>query len=253
MDDIPLLLSDTYPEEVQQLQTKWHFKVCSVEEKTTYALQVEEGRLQLICPQDRGFKPFYVDFSSDVLNYRRKFGGGRRQSIAKAVGLKKGAMPRVLDTTAGFGRDAFILASLGCRVHMLERNPVVAALLEDGLKRASLDSEMETWISQRLSLSCQDILQDQSGLPFSPDVIYLDPMYPPKTKAALVKKDMQILQALVREKTDVDDLFQTVFNMAQDRIVIKRPDYAPYVAAREPDTAIKTKSHRFDIYLRIKS
>ena len=56
--------------------------------------------------------------------------------LAKAVGLKKGACPDVIDCTAGLGRDAFVLASLGCRVVMLERVTVVHALLNDGLAQA---------------------------------------------------------------------------------------------------------------------
>ncbi len=69
--------------------------------------------------------------------HRRKFGGGRGEAVAKAVGIKGDYLPDV-DATAGLGRDAFVLASVGCRVRMLERNPVVAALLDDGPARAML-------------------------------------------------------------------------------------------------------------------
>ncbi len=64
-----------------------------------------------------------------AVGHRRKFGGGKGRAIAKAAGLNKGATPTILDGTAGLGRDAFVLASLGCKVQMVERHPVVAALL----------------------------------------------------------------------------------------------------------------------------
>jgi hypothetical protein len=53
--------------------------------------------------------------------HRRKFGGGRGEAVAKAVGIKGDYLPDVVDATAGLGRDAFVLASVGCRVRMLER------------------------------------------------------------------------------------------------------------------------------------
>ena len=93
-----------------------------------------------------------MDFVEGAVAHRRKFGGGRGQSIAKAVGLKSGAMPTVVDATAGLGRDAFVLASLGCKVTLIERSPVVAALLQDGLARAAQDPEIGPWVSERMHL-----------------------------------------------------------------------------------------------------
>ncbi|HAD42901.1 MAG TPA: 16S rRNA (guanine(1516)-N(2))-methyltransferase, partial [Plesiomonas shigelloides] len=73
-----------------------------------------------------------VDFVGGTMAHRRRFGGGRGEAVAKAVGIKKGYLPDVVDATAGLGRDAFVLASIGCRVRLLERHPVVAALLDGG-------------------------------------------------------------------------------------------------------------------------
>ena len=41
--------------------------------------------------------------------------------IARAIGLNSPTAPHVLDATAGLGGDAFVLASLGCPVTMVER------------------------------------------------------------------------------------------------------------------------------------
>ncbi|MGL9773657.1 MAG: class I SAM-dependent methyltransferase [Sodalis sp. (in: enterobacteria)] len=60
---------------------------------------------------------------------------GAVKAVAKAVGIKGQGLPDVVDATAGLGRDAFVLACLGCRVQMFERHPVMAALLKNGLRR----------------------------------------------------------------------------------------------------------------------
>ena len=83
-----------------------------------------------------GSTAIYVDFVEGELAHRRKFGGGKGQMIAKAVGLNKGFVPTILDATAGLGADAFVLASLGCEVKMIERSPLARLLLADGLERA---------------------------------------------------------------------------------------------------------------------
>ncbi len=130
-----------------------------------------------------------MDFVEGAVAHRRKFGGGRGQSIAKAVGLKSGAMPTVVDATAGLGRDAFVLASLGCKVTLIERSPVVAALLQDGLARAAPGSR-DRLLGQRAHASPAGACGGQpAGVARAAEVIYLDPMFPHKQKSALVKGD----------------------------------------------------------------
>ena len=103
--------------------------------KDCVLLMDEEGlHVQMLHPTV--FK-IQVNFVSSQMEYRRTKGGGRHQLIAKAVGLKPNISPVVIDVTAGLGKDAFVLASLGCHVTMAERNPLVRLLLEDGLRRAS--------------------------------------------------------------------------------------------------------------------
>ena len=117
-----------------------------------FALVLTESRLELRKLDEPKLGAVYVDFVEGAVAHRRKFGGGRGQSIAKAVGLKSGAMPTVVDATAGLGRDAFVLASLGCKVTLIERSPVVAALLQDGLTRAAQDPEIGPWVRERMQL-----------------------------------------------------------------------------------------------------
>ncbi len=102
------------------------------------ALALTTEHLELRKRDEPKLGGIFVDFVGGAMAHRRKFGGGRGEAVAKAVGIKGDYLPDVVDATAGLGRDAFVLASVGCRVRMLERNPVVAALLDDGLRAAML-------------------------------------------------------------------------------------------------------------------
>ena len=190
----------------------------------------------------------FVDFVEGAMAHRRRFGGGRGEAVAKAVGIKSGYLPSVIDATAGLGRDAFVLASVGCHVQMLERHPVVAALLDDGLQRGYQNAEIGGWLRQRLTLIHASSLEALSEIADKPDVVYLDPMYPHKQKSALVKKEMRVFQTLVGADEDADGLLAPARRLAKKRVVVKRPDYAPPLAGVVTQAAVVTKSHRFDIY-----
>ncbi|WP_241622439.1 16S rRNA (guanine(1516)-N(2))-methyltransferase RsmJ [Rosenbergiella australiborealis] len=216
------------------------------------ALVLTAERLELRKRDEPKLGGIYVDFVAGTMAHRRKFGGGRGEAVAKAVGIKGSYFPDVVDATAGLGRDAFVLASLGCRVRMIERHPVVAALLEDGLRRGYLDPEIGEWLQQRLTLIYGTSVQQLTTLTPRPDVVYLDPMYPHRQKSALVKKEMRIFQSLVGADEDADALLTPARCLAKRRIVVKRPDYAPALNGVETSSAVVTKSHRFDIYSSLK-
>ena len=171
------------------------------------------------------------------------------EAISKAIGIKKGNRPNVVDATAGWGRDAFVLATIGCRVHMIERSKVIATLLEDGLRRAEQDEKIGALVKEKISLTFGESHQELRNIPFEPEVIYLDPMYPHKEKSALVKKEMRMLQEVVGQDDDADELLNVSLTIATKRVVVKRPTYADFLGKIKPNTSIKTKKHRFDIYL----
>nr|WP_236261807.1 class I SAM-dependent methyltransferase [Pantoea sp. Aalb] len=217
--------------------------------QSTFSLVMISKYLKLIKYNKSSVISVFVDFVSGSLDYRRRFGGGRSEALAKAVGIKGNYFPSVLDVTAGLGRDSFLLASLGCRVHMLERHPVIAALLYDGLERGYSDPEIGKWLRERLTM-CHCISQNVLiKMKFAPDVIYLDPMYPhSRKKKATVKKEMQVIQELVGLDEDADELIKYAFCLAKKRIVVKRPLYAPPLGGILAQYKITTKKHRFDIY-----
>lgn len=196
--------------------------------------------------------PIRVDFEGGAVAHRRKFGGGSGQMIAKAVGVKASRPLRVFDATAGLGKDAFVLASLGCYVTLSERNPVVAELLADGLERAqhSDDAELRE-IVLRMTLSTGDSL---SGLAAGGeiDIVYLDPMFPDRSKSASVKKDMAAFHQVVGKDGDADGLLPQALAAARYRVVVKRPRKAPFLNEQAPNYQLSGKTSRYDIYVNSK-
>lgn len=246
--DFQLVCEDTARQgQAQELAGRYGFSI-SAADPDQYQLFLTCHHLELRSPEALRFKPLYVEFLEGKAAHRLRFGGGRGQSIARACGLKGGFTPTILDLTAGLGRDAFVLASLGCTVTMVERNPVIAALLEDGIARAEQDSDIGAWVKERLRLvhtSAKDYL---SRTQEEFDVIYLDPMFPDRNKSASVKKEMQVFHDIVGSDSDSAKLLGMAMRHAGRRVVVKRPRLAPTIDGQKPPASIEGKSTRFDLY-----
>ena len=196
-------------------------------------LQVTAEKLVLL---SENFSPLHVDFTPQTLQRRRD--EGKKQGLVRACKPGKGL--RILDATAGWGRDAAVLASFGADVLMLERQPMMAALLSDALAHAD----------NRLQLSLRHIdahsyLQDLPPDEY-PDVIYIDPMHPLRQKSALVKKDMQVLQNLFGADNDAQALIELAKMRVRQRVVVKWPQRLP--ALIPPGFSLDGKTVRFDVY-----
>ncbi len=215
---------------------------------TTYTamLCVTSTRLELVFPQQPHWKPLYVDFINGPLRHRRLYGGGRGQLIARAIGLKKYSHPRVIDLSAGLGRDGFVLADLGCEVVMLERSPIIAALVEDAIARAS----QQQWFQPlKLMLQQSNAAEFLNSLNNKPQIIYYDPMYPPDNKSALAKKEMRMLRQVVGDDKDSPQVLELALQHATHRVVVKRPRHAAAIAGPKPTLSYEGKSSRFDAYV----
>jgi 16S rRNA (guanine1516-N2)-methyltransferase len=167
-------------------------------------------------------------------------------ALAQALGRKT---KTVVDTTAGWGQDSLAMFRMGYEVQCIERSPIMAELLADGFGRLSqLD-----WM-QRLNLSPPKLLTGNAieileQLPFQPDCIYLDPMFPPKRKkSALAKKSIMVLRDLVGDDVDKAQLFAAAFKTAGKRVVVKSPDYAEPLGGK-PNESFHGKLLRYDVYL----
>ncbi|MGB1159293.1 MAG: class I SAM-dependent methyltransferase [Porticoccaceae bacterium] len=218
-----------------------------------FVLHFGSKGLTLMCPESNGFTSVRCDFTSGANRHRMHHGGGNGQAIAKAVGISGKFAPLVLDLTAGMAADAFVLATLGCQIRLLERHPIVYKLLEDGLSRAAVEAETDPQLAailDRINLvkidsGCYLDALEQSDCP---DVIYIDPMFPPRKKSAKVKKTMQAFHKLVGSDDDSAGLLEKSLAKARYRVVVKRPSHADFLACAKPSYSLKGKSTRFDIY-----
>lgn len=208
-----------------------------------YRLVQQQDRLELH-HNSESFKPLYIDFTSGKAKHRRIFSG--KELLAKAVDYKKKQPPTVIDATAGLAKDAFVLASLGCKLIMLERSEIIFQLLANAIERAEKDPETRDIVA-RMQLQLGDAIQLLPGL--AADVIYCDPMYPARNKSALVKKDMRILRDINGADLDCEQLLTTALACDVKRVVVKRPKSAGHLAELPPDFSYNSGKHtRFDIY-----
>lgn len=188
------------------------------------------------------------DFTSGAVRHRFLFGGGRGQALPKAVGLKGGKNPTIVDATAGLGGDAFLLASLGAEVILIERSPEMHKLLEDALARASDAGGDVAEVVSRMTLMFGDAKELLPTL--NPDVVLVDPMHPPRKKSALVKSEMRQIRDIVGTDDDAQDLMKVALATATNRVVLKWPRRAdPMDGIGAPSHQITGKSTRYDVFM----
>jgi 16S rRNA (guanine1516-N2)-methyltransferase len=211
-----------------------------------FALEQHEGRLQLRALHRSAYGGICADWGSAEL--RRRIAGGRRQPLARALGLHKNAGLAVLDANAGLGRDGFVLAALGATVTLVERNPTVLELLGDAHRRALADPILRP-AAERIELVGAEAAALMAG-ERRWDCVYLDPMYPDDGKTALPSKELQILRDLTGGDADAGGLLAPARACARRRVAVKRPPKARWLAGIEPDLSLRSSLLRFDVYLR---
>ena len=195
-----------------------------------------------------GVSKLQVDFVSGAVAHRLRFGGGRGQALAKAMGLRAGKTPTIVDATAGLGRDSFLLASLGAQVTMIERSEKMHVLLAQGMKRASQKGGEFREIVSRMTLLKGDAKDLLVGL--SAEAILIDPMHPPRNNSALVKRELRQVREIVGNDDDASDLVQVALNHAFNRVVVKWPAKAdPIPGIRACSHQIIGKSTRYDVFM----
>jgi len=218
------------------------------DENCSMALMINSNSLELYNRENLNQASIKVDFVSKKNNYRCYHFKKKHEVLYKILGIKNSYFPFILDATAGLGNDSFIFSFLGCKVLMIERHPIAAALLKDGLQRGYKDKKIGSWLKERLHLVIQDSSKMLDMLIPKPDIIYLDPMYPSRHKTSLPKKNMQIFRKLIGYNDDSEKLLNISRKLAKNRIIVKRPFYAKPLSKDKANFVITTKSHRFDIY-----
>lgn len=187
-------------------------------------------------------------FIEGPILHRLKYGKGRGQNLAKAVGMRFNKNRNIIDATAGLGYDSFILASLGAKVTLIERSQKMHELLQNGIDEGkSFGGEIEKIINRMELLfgDSKDILPK-----LTPEVIMIDTMYKDRKKTALVKNNMRIVREIVGPDSDYIDLLKVALNCATNRVVLKQPRYAePIKEIRKCSHQILGKTIRYDIFM----
>lgn len=180
---------------------------------------------------------------------RLKPGCLQRELLVRAARVKGGVRGhRAVDATAGLGEDALLLAAAGFEVRLFECNPVIAALLEDALRRAALVPGLAAVVG-RMQLAGGDSVSALPTLPEQPEVVLLDPMFPARRKSASVKKKFQLLQQLETPCEDEEALMAAAFAAHPRKVVVKRPAKGPHLAGRKPSYTLTGKAIRYDCYV----
>ncbi len=189
-----------------------------------------------------------IDFLSGPVAHRQKFGGGRGQALPRAIGMKTNKHPHVVDATAGLGRDAFLLASLGAHVTLIERSDVIHSALSEAMAHASKNGGEIASIIDRMKLIHGDAITLLPDL--CPSIVLVDPMHPPRHNSALVKQELRLVRDIVGTDDDAVQLMQIALACATERVVLKWPQKArPMADLRAPSHQIAGKSTRYDVFM----
>ncbi len=218
------------------------------------------SRYQLSCDEEGYFlkdrfsrqKPLRASFDNAAFLKRLRGAGRKSELVARAVKVTPGL--RVLDCTAGLGRDSFVLAYLGCHVTLCERSRVMQCLLQDALDRARDHSVLGPSIA-RMQLLADDALKVLSESNTLFDVVYLDPMFPDKQGSAAVKGGMQYLQRFIGPDPDTKRLLTAALRSECDRVVLKRPAYGGDIPdfSESPIHVFKNRNTRYEVYAPVSS
>jgi len=211
--------------------------------------QLIEFQIGLAQPDPPTFN-YYPDFSRGKFGFRLLQPVSLRQDIYRAVGVKPGVRPRILDCNAGLGRDALLFAAAGCAVTSSERHPLLFLALDDALRRCRSSGNKIAPFCAGIDLrfaDAADLLAVSSG--DNVDSVYLDPMFPSREKTAKVKLEAQVLQAYCHDDEDADQLLTLALQKKFKRVCVKRPLHSPYLGNHKPALQYKGKSTRFDVYL----
>lgn len=223
-----------------------------------YILQFSTNKIQLATiekpPLFNNSGPIYCDFAGGTAEYRRTQGKYSRKSpIARAVSVpgKTFEETHVVDATGGLGVDAFTLAFLGFKVTVIERDPIIYTLLQDGYQRGVQCQDTKK-VLERMTLIHSDSFDYFNSVLSRPpsendvDVVFLDPMYPLKDKVALPKKAMMIARRFLPKTSSLEEFIEISRKVSKYKVVLKRPYYEK---SQNPETTTYSgRSTNFEVY-----
>ncbi len=189
-----------------------------------------------------------MELRGDFMRMLPRLRQGRLQQelLVRAARVRGAEAPTAVDCTAGLGEDSLLLAAAGFQVTLFERDETICALLADAIARAAKEPQLVEVVG-RMTLVGGDSIEGLAELGFAPDVVYLDPMFPARTKSAAVKKKFQLLHHLEQPCEEEDALVAAALAAGPRKVVIKRPAKGPQLAGMKPSYSIAGKAVRYDV------
>lgn len=169
-----------------------------------------------------------------------------RELLVRAARVRGVDAPTAVDATAGLGEDALLLAAAGFAVTLCERDAVIAALLRDALQRAAADTRLAETVA-RMTLVEGDAIATLGQLGTSPDLVFLDPMFPERRRHAATNKKLALFQRLERPCEDEEALMRAALAAHPRKVVVKRPLKGPHLAGVKPSSSLAGKVVRYDV------
>ena len=236
LDQVGIVHCQAYAAQIERIFGKYRIPIVDGAGVSQYrfVLAFKDGALELLEPGQRGFRPIVVRLS-------RAQPLSRRMLLGRAMGRK---VSTVVDATAGLGGDSMLLAKMGYRVVAIERHPGLSALLEDGIQRAT-----QSYAHLKIEHCFGDAIQKLVHLGESPDVVFLDPMYPAGRKPSVkVARPIAVVKDLVGDDLDVQALFDVAMQSASRRVVVKRPHFCEPLRPKQRTNCFAGKLVRYDVY-----
>jgi len=185
----------------------------------------------------------FCDFLSSkyLLEVRQNY--SRSESVycfLKPLMKQKNKRLKILDLTAGLGRDLFKFILSGHQVTAFEKDPVIYMLLKDGLQRF-LNSDKSEALKNQFKIEGDFLCNLHYGNSFTYleeikedyDLIYFDPMFDDKRKKAAPKKHMQMIKSVVEDSKVTKNL------------VLKASEY---LGKKKPLRVISNKGFNYYIF-----
>ena len=200
-----------------------------------YALKIEDDVLKLVELASPKYRP--ISMTTNSLGRLSK-----KSHLGRAVGRK---VKHIIDGTAGLGGDSLLLARMGYQVTAVERSPIFAALVEDGIRQIA---------SRNSDLLLEPIFTDTqvlfSELDSRPDAIYLDPMFPEGRKSSVkIARSLEVLRDICGDDVDTESLLETALQTATRRVIVKRPNFAEPISKERLTMSMQGKLVRYDVYV----
>ena len=177
-----------------------------------------------------------IDFLDKEINNKIQLRlSGKKDIFSKLFPIKNSTL---LDCTAGYGRDSYILRSMGFNVTMVENSPIMSLLLNDALKKLKLLN------FKMYHGNSYDYLSHSEKYY---DYIYIDFMFNKLKKNSLSSKNDETLKLISFQENNKDDLIRLAIKKSNSRVVVKEPKNS-LSNILKPEYTIKTKLLNFNIY-----